>query len=136
MSSTTSHAASGHRLIAASRVDGTTVYNTAGEKLGHVSDIMIDKASGTAEYAVMSFGGFLGIGDKFHPLPWKLLTYDEHLGGYVVDLDKTSLEGAPAYGPADNWAWGDSAWGRRIDDYYGTEGYGMTDQKTGRRRLV
>ncbi len=136
MSSTTDPAASGHRLIAASRVDGTTVYNRAGEKLGHVSDIMIDKVSGNAEYAVMSFGGFLGIGDKYHPLPWKMLIYDENLGGYVVDIDKASLEGAPAYEATDNWAWGDAAWGRRIDDYYGAAGYGMPDEDSGRRRLV
>ena len=70
------------RLIAASKVNGTTVYNTAGEKLGSVYDVMIDKRSGKAEYAILSFGGFLGIGDSYHPLPWQSLTYDERQGGY------------------------------------------------------
>src|SRR4249919_4404508 len=85
------------RMIAASKVNGTTVYNTAGEKLGSVYDVMIDKRSGNAEYAIMSFGGFLGIGDSYHPLPWKSLTYDTDQGGYAVDLDRPRLEGAPSY---------------------------------------
>ena len=60
----------GGSLIAASKVNGTTVYNRAGEKLGSVYDVMVDKRSGKAEYAIMSFGGFLGIGDSYHPLLW------------------------------------------------------------------
>ena len=68
-------------LIAAEKVNGTNVYNPAGDKLGNVEDIMIDKVSGKAIYAVMSFGGFLGIGEKQHPLPWSALTYDETKGG-------------------------------------------------------
>src|ERR1700733_949804 len=64
------------RLIAASKVNGTSVYNRAGEKLGSIYDVMLDKRSGKAEYAVMSFGGFLGIGDTYHPLPWTVLNYD------------------------------------------------------------
>lgn len=123
------------RLIAASKVNGTSVYNTAGEKLGHVYDLVIDKVSGKAEYAIMSFGGFLGIGDKYHPLPWTMLRYDEAVGGYVVDIDKSLLEGAPAHTADDNWAWGDSTWGRRIDDYYGVPGYGMPGE-SGRRRVI
>jgi sporulation protein YlmC with PRC-barrel domain len=108
------------RLIAASKVNGTTVYNTAGEKLGSVYDVMIDKRSGTAEYAIMSFGGFLGIGDSYHPLPWQALTYDEIQGGYVVNIDRSRLEGAPTYTPSDMGTWDDPAYGRRINDYYGT----------------
>jgi sporulation protein YlmC with PRC-barrel domain len=64
------------RLIAASKVNGTSVYNRAGEKLGSVYDVMLEKVSGRAEYAILSFGGFLGIGEKYHPLPWNVLTYD------------------------------------------------------------
>src|SRR5215475_12808852 len=79
-------------LIAAEKVEGTNVYNLQGEKLGTVDDIMIDKVSGRAIYAVMSFGGFLGMGEKQHPLPWSSLKYDERQGGYVVNLDKTMLE--------------------------------------------
>src|SRR6201996_1317467 len=84
-------------LIAAEKVEGTNVYNTQGDKLGSVDDIMIDKVSGQAIYAVMSFGGFLGMGTKQHPLPWSSLTYDENKGGYVVNLDKKMLENAPTF---------------------------------------
>ena len=107
------------RLIAASKVNGTGVYNIAGEKLGSVYDVMIDKRSGKVEYAIMSFGGFLGIGDSYHPLPWHILTYDEAQGGYLVNLDRSRLEGAPYYRSNDTASWHDPAYGRRIDDYYG-----------------
>ncbi len=107
------------RLIAASKVNGTTVYNTTGEKLGSVYDVMIDKSSGKAEYAIMSFGGFLGIGDSYHPLPWQPLRYDADQGGYVVNIDRSRLEGAPAYTSSDTATWDDPAYGRRINDYYG-----------------
>src|ERR1700760_5041649 len=65
------------RLIAASMVSGTSVYNPKYEKLGSVHDVMIDKTAGNIAYAIMSFGGFLGIGDRYHPLPWSTLAYDE-----------------------------------------------------------
>ena len=108
----------GGRLIAASKVNGTSVYSTAGEKLGSVYDVMLDKASGKAAYAVMSFGGFLGIGDKYHPLPWNQLKYDVSQGGYVVNIDRNRLEGAPSYAASEVVAWTDTR-GRAIDDYYG-----------------
>jgi sporulation protein YlmC with PRC-barrel domain len=106
------------RLIAASQVNGTTVYNRAGEKLGSIHDVLLDKMAGKAEYAIMSFGGFLGIGDQYHPLPWRALTYDPNQGGYVVDVDRRLLEGAPSYGANENF-WGDPEYGRRVTDYYG-----------------
>jgi sporulation protein YlmC with PRC-barrel domain len=106
----------GH-AIAASQVNGTNVYNTAGEKLGSVYDVILDKASGKAEYAVLSFGGFLGIGDKYHPLPWNQLKYDTMQEGYVVNLDRRRLEGAPVYA-ADEMAVWDDLRGRDIDAYY------------------
>jgi PRC-barrel domain len=85
-------------LIAAGKVKGTHIYNLQGEKLGTVDDIMIDKVSGKAIYAIMSFGGLLGIGEKYHPLSWSTLKYDERQGGYVVKLDKEMLENALTYG--------------------------------------
>jgi len=109
----------GGRLIAASKVNGTNVYNRAGEKLGSVYDVMLDKRSGKADYAIMSFGGFLGIGDSYHPLPWDQLTYDTNMGGYVVNLDRARLEGAPSYGASDTTIWDDPEYGRRVNDYYG-----------------
>jgi sporulation protein YlmC with PRC-barrel domain len=107
------------RLIAASKVNGTSVYNRAGEKLGSIYDVMLDKRSGKAEYAVLSFGGFLGIGDKYHPLPWQVLNYDAAQGGYVVDIDRDRLEGAPSYSANETALWDDPAYGRRVTDYYG-----------------
>jgi hypothetical protein len=106
------------RLIASSKVEGTAVYNRQGEHLGSVYNFMVDKFTGQVAYAVMSFGGFLGIGEGYHPLPWKALTYDTRLGGYVVDLDKDRLEKAPRYG-AEEDPFADPDFGRRLDDYYG-----------------
>ena len=107
------------RLIAASKVNGTSVYNSNGDKLGSVYDVMLDKLSGKSEYAIMSFGGFLGMGERFHPLPWHVLHYSEQQGGYVVDLDRSQLEGAPSYDSNDADLWGDETWGTRVNDYYG-----------------
>jgi hypothetical protein len=113
---------SGH-LIAGDKVAGTNVYNNAGEKLGSIEDVMIDKRTGRIAYAVLSFGGFLGMGDEHYPLPWSTMTYDPELGGYRVALDKRVLEGAPAYARDDEMAWEDEAWGRRIHDYYHVDPY-------------
>jgi sporulation protein YlmC with PRC-barrel domain len=108
----------GGKLIAASKVNGTTVYNRQGEKLGSVHDVMIDKQSGNAQYAILSFGGFLGIGDSYHPLPWRSLTYDQAQGGYIVNIDRDRLQGAPAYADSDTDRWMDPAYGKQINDYY------------------
>ncbi len=111
------------RLISANKVEGTAVYNRKGDKLGTVEDIMIDKYTGQVGYAVMSFGGFLGIGDKHHPLPWQVLDYDPKMGGYVVDLDKKQLEGAPSYATDEDPDWEDRVWGKRVHDYYNVPPY-------------
>src|SRR5579884_1513776 len=107
MSGMKTSSTSGNPLIAASRVNGTAVYNRAGERLGSIYDVMLEKISGKAAYAIMSFGGFLGIGDRYHPLPWSALTYDTNLGGYVVDLDRKRLEGAPSYTAEELTRWND-----------------------------
>ncbi len=114
--------ATDRKLIAGSTVAGTAVYDTQGGKLGTVDDVMIDRVSGRIAYAVMSFGGFLGIGNQHHPLPWTTLRYDTGLGGYVVNLDRSMLEGAPAY--ADQTPdWEDHVWGQRVHDYYRADPY-------------
>ena len=110
------------RLIASDKVEGTAVYNRQGERLGSVYNFMVDKRSGQVAYAVMSFGGFLGIGDSYHPLPWKALTYDTSMGGYVVDIDKDRLQNAPSYSASESPIW-DRTYGSRIDDYYGMPSY-------------
>ena len=106
-------------LIASDKVEGTAVYNRSGERLGTVHNFMVDKRSGQVSYAVMSFGGFLGIGEGYHPLPWGVLTYDTALGGYVVDLTREQLQGAPSYTSGAVPDWTDHSYGRRLDDYYG-----------------
>ena len=105
-------------LISADKVEGTTVYNRGGDKLGSVKTVMIDKKSGKVAYAVMSFGGFLGIGSDLHPLPWSVLDYDTAESGYVVDLDKETLEKAPRVAADERVDWADQAWGREVHDYY------------------
>jgi PRC-barrel domain protein len=112
------------RLIASDKVEGTAVYNAQGERMGSIYTLMIDKYSGQVSYAVMSFGGFLGIGERYHPLPWKALTYDTRLGGYVVDVARDRLADAPSYG-RDETPWSDPAYGRRVGDYYGVPAGGI-----------
>jgi hypothetical protein len=112
-------------LIASDKVEGTAVYNTAGDRLGTVQNFMVGKRSGKVAYAVMSFGGFLGMGESYHPLPWEVLTYDTGKGGYVVNLSREQLEGAPRYSASDAPDWTDTNYGRRINDYYGVPFGGM-----------
>jgi sporulation protein YlmC with PRC-barrel domain len=111
-------------LITAGEVTGTNVYNLQGEELGTVDDILIDKVSGRAVYAVMAFGGFLGMGEKQHPLPWSTLKYDEDRGGYVVNLEKTMLQNAPTFDRLTDFKWTPD-YGRRVDKYYGAPSYWM-----------
>jgi PRC-barrel domain protein len=111
------------RLISSNKVVGTTVYNRQGEHLGSIDGLMMDKYSGGVAYAVMSFGGFLGIGESYHPLPWRVLNYDARQGGYVVDLDRRRLEGAPSYTLNNLPDWTDRSYGRRLDEYYGVPPY-------------
>lgn len=106
-----------HALIASDRVEGTAVFNTEGERLGSIHNFMVNKRSGKVAYAVLKFGGFLGIGDDHYPLPWDALTYDTDKNGYVVDLDKDKLKDAPRY--ADQEPTYDRAYGERIYGAYG-----------------
>jgi hypothetical protein len=111
------------RLISSNKVVGTAVYNRQGEHLGSIYGLMMDKLSGRVAYAAMSFGGFLGIGESYHPLPWRMLNYDPRRGGYVVDLDRRRLEGAPSYTLSDMPDWSDMSYGHRLDQYYGVPPY-------------
>jgi sporulation protein YlmC with PRC-barrel domain len=110
-------------LISAGKVQGTSVYDTSGQRLGEVHDVMIDKMSGKVAYAIMSFGGFLGIGERYHPLPWNTLKYDTRQGGYVVGLTLQQLEGAPTYAGAELPAWGDRSYEEEIHAHYGARPY-------------
>jgi hypothetical protein len=110
-------------LISAAKVTGTSVYNTDGELLGEINDVMLDKRSGKIAYALMSFGGFLGIGERYHPLPWAMLKYDTRQGGYVVGIPIEQLKGAPTYAANEMPAWGDRAYETSLHAYYKTVPY-------------
>jgi hypothetical protein len=111
-------ARTGARLVSADRVSGTAVYNRDGERLGTIDKVFIDKTSGQAEFATMAFGGVLGIGEKHHPLPWQVLTYDPSLEGFVVDLDKTILQQSPSYDD-ERLAAADFGWEREVRGHFG-----------------
>lgn len=90
--------ASGHTsAILASKVKGTNIYNLAGDKIGHVEDVVLDKQSDSIMFAALGFGGVLGMGEKYFPVPWSMLDYSPDKGGYVVPLSKDVLEKAPTY---------------------------------------
>ena len=112
------------KLILASRVEETSVFNQAGERIGHIADLSIDRVSGAVEYAIMSFGGFLGIGRRFHPLPWSLLDYDPDQGGYVVAVDRKVLADAPHFDDEELRAFGAPSHKavQRVVEYYGPFG--------------
>jgi sporulation protein YlmC with PRC-barrel domain len=106
-------------LIASNKVEGTSVFDTSGERLGSIMNFMVDKRSGTAEYAVMQFGGFLGIGADYYPIPWQMLTYSTDQGGYVVDLDKDMLEDAPRYSDESSQPAYDEGYNQQVYSHYG-----------------
>lgn len=111
-----------HDLIASDNVVGTTVYDPNSNHIGSIESIVLEKRGGRVAYAVMSFGGFLGIGDDHYPLPWEMLDYNTDLGGFQVTITKEQLEAAPKY-PADrDFDWSPES-GRRVYDYYGIPPY-------------
>ncbi len=83
--------------ILASKVKGTTVYNLGGDKIGHVEDVILDKQSDRIMFAALGFGGLLGMGEKYAPIPWSMLTYSKDKGGYELALDEDVIKSAPAY---------------------------------------
>lgn len=105
-------------VISSEKVEGTTVYNGNGDKLGSIDDLMIDKRTGLVRYAVLEFGGFLGMGTDRYPLPWSMLKYDTNLDGYIVPVRKDQLEDAPRYesGTPPNY---DDVYGQKVYDHYG-----------------
>lgn len=113
----------GDPLIGARRVTGTAVYDVAGEKIGSIDDVMLTKASGQVAYAVMSCGGFLGLGEKLHPVPWSALDYDTELGGYRLPMAGEALKSAPAY---DAEAFDRNEWRAETDRHYRAAGASST----------
>ena len=112
-------------LIGSDKVEGTAVYGLDGSHIGSIERIMLDKRSGKVAYAVMSFGGFLGIGADYYPLPWAKLEYNEALDGSQVDITEPQVKGAPKYSREDEYDWTDRESDRRISSYYGVPPYWM-----------
>ncbi len=106
------------RLISSSKVAGTAVYNADDEKIGQIEKLMIDKAGGRVSFAVMSFGGFLGIGEQHYPIPWDKLVYDPDLDGYIVAIRREELEQAPRMEPGEEPPQGDLDWNDSVRLYY------------------
>lgn len=106
-------------LIGSDKVEGTAVYGSDTNKIGTIERVMIDKSSGQVNYAVLAFGGFLGIGDDHYPLPWQSLKYDTSLGGYRTNVTEQQLRGAPKYCNDNEWNWSDSSRTRAVNSYYG-----------------
>ena len=118
------------RVLAASTRTGDSVQNSSGESLGKVDVIMIDIASGQVAYAVLSFGGFLGMGNKLFALPWSTLRIDEDQKHFILDIDKTKLEHAPGF---DKEHWPDmldATWRNEIFSYYGAKPYWDVHEET------
>ena len=113
----------GPQVMAADTLEGDSVVNRQGEKLGEIRDIMIDVPSGRVGYAVLSVGGFLGMGDKLFAIPWNALTLDADNERFILDVPKERLDSAPGF-DKDHWpSMADQRWGTEIHSYYGTQPY-------------
>jgi sporulation protein YlmC with PRC-barrel domain len=108
------------QLIASNKVEGTPVYGREGERLGTIYNFMVDKYSGRVTYAVMGYGGFLGVGQRYYPVPWQILTYDTQEGGYRVDLDARDMERAPSFSRSEEPRF-NRDYGRRVHSWYGLD---------------
>src|SRR5882757_5110776 len=112
-----------HTLIASDRVEGTPVRRSDGSKIGAIERVMIDKLSGNVAYAVLSFGGFLGMGQKHLPIPWTRLHYDQTLGAYQLDLTEDELKHAPSFAADKEFDWGDRSSEVEIHNFYKSAPY-------------
>jgi sporulation protein YlmC with PRC-barrel domain len=107
-----------HSPVKASSIIGTDVVNAKGDNLGDVKEVVIDPRTGRVAYAVVSFGGFLGMGEKLFAIPFSALDYDAEKNEYVLDVSKERLEAAPGF-DADHWpAMSDEKWNRDVYKYY------------------
>ena len=110
-------------VLAADTLTGDRVVNRQKEDLGIIEHLMIDVEKGRVAYAVLSFGGFLGMGDKLFAIPWSALTVDTDERQFVLDVDKKLLERAPGF-DKDHWPnMADHAWGAEVSAYYGAKPY-------------
>lgn len=112
------HGGPGPVLMGANTLDGNDVYNCKDEDLGDIKEIMLDMSNGSIAYAVLSYGGFMGMGDKLFAVPWSALTLDTENKRFVLDIAKERLEKAPGF-DKDHWPdMADKTWAKSISDYY------------------
>jgi len=117
------HSGPGPRLMGADTLNGNDVYNEKDEDLGDIKEFMLDMKTGRVSYAVLSYGGFLGMGDKLFAVPFNALKLDTVNKRFVLNVDKDRLEGAPGF-DKDHWPdMSDQAWAQGIHTYYGTKPY-------------
>jgi PRC-barrel domain len=112
-----------HQLVASDRVEGTAVRRPNGDMIGHIERLMIDKISGKVSYAVLSFGGFLGIGTNLIPLPWGRLHYNPKFEAYELDIDDDELKRAPSFRADKDFDWGDRSQEVELHRFYGVPPY-------------
>jgi hypothetical protein len=122
-----------HQFIASNKVEGTDVYRPGGDKIGSIDRLMIDKKSGRVAYAVMSFGGFLGMGQSMRPIPWDQLRYSHDVDGYELNVTEDRLSGAPEFQDDEDFDWSNPDWNKRMRDYYGTSSQSMDPYSDARR---
>lgn len=108
-------------LISSEDVEGTNVYDSNGNKIGEIDHLMIDRVSGNVRYAVMSFGGFMGLGHSHYPLPWNAIKYDQESEGYVTNVTENQLKDAPEFSD-DSW-WTDRDWESRWHEHLQSRPY-------------
>ena len=123
MANEPSSAMTGKPLIESDRVEGTAVFDSRGSKIGTIKRLMIDKLSGKVAYSVMSFGGFLGIGEQEHVVPWSKLTYDPGFEGFRTDITEQQLKGAPSFYRESDYGWNDRTREKELHDYYRSAPY-------------
>jgi sporulation protein YlmC with PRC-barrel domain len=114
------------RVLSASTLAGDKVRNAAGEDLGKIEELMVDVPSGRVAYAVLSFGGFLGVGNKLFAVPWDALALDQENHEFILNVAKNTLENAPGF-DKDNWPdMANASWGAKIYSFYGKTPYWET----------
>jgi hypothetical protein len=112
-----------HSLIASDRIEGTAVRRPSGERIGHIERLMIDKASGKVSYAVLSFGGFLGLGANLLPIPWTRLQFSLKFDAYQLDISEDELRSAPSFSEKADFDWGDRSQEELLHRHYGVAPY-------------
>jgi sporulation protein YlmC with PRC-barrel domain len=114
-------------LITSDRVEGMPVYDARGKRIGKVERLMIDKLTGRIAYAILSFGGFLGIGEEHYPIPWSMLTYNEKPDGFQLDITEEQLKNAPKVEQGESWEQANRARNQDVYDYWEVRYYWLVE---------